>query len=105
MDSCSEPEISSIAPEDLNSTPAAHVTIRDEVIYHAFMTSHSRKPGDPTLITLTGTLKSGRGSADTCTDQDEIDVLPSTPFLVHFVLGNFFLAILLISPFSSSSSL
>jgi len=82
---------------DLDLTPAAHVAIHDEAISPALMISHSRRPGGATLLSLAETLMSGRGSAGAHSNEDEVDSLPHTPFLVHFVLGNFFLAMFLVS--------
>ena len=73
MGDCNEPEIPSTAPEDSNPTPTAHVDIR------------------------AGTLKSSRGSADACAGEDEISAVPPNHSFAHFVLGNFALAMFLIS--------
>jgi hypothetical protein len=63
----------------------------------ALPAGHSRKPGDPISLSPAETLKSSRGSADACVDEDEIDAMSPTPSLVHFVLGNFAFAMTLIS--------
>jgi len=76
----------SIAPEDLVSTPAAHIGICAEVL-------------SPTLSTGNPISHSpaGRGSAGACVDEDEINAMSPAPSLIHFVLGNFVFAMFLIS--------
>jgi len=95
MDNCSRPDVPSIAPEDLVSTPAAHV--HTEVLSPAPPTDHSMKSGYPILLSPAATLESSRGSADACADQDEVKMMPPTPSLIHSVLGNFAFAVFLIS--------
>ena len=91
MDSCSEQDIPPITPEDLVSTPAAHVDICAEVPSPALST------GDPISYSPAGIPKSSRGSVDARVNEDGIYAIPPTPSLVHFVLGNFALAMFLIS--------
>jgi len=95
MDSCSKPDVPSIAPEDLVSTPAAHV--RAEVLSPALSTDHPRKPGDPISLSPAVTLESSRGSADACVDEDEANVMLPTPSIIRSVLGSFAFAVFLIS--------
>jgi len=95
MDNCGRPDVPSIAPEDLVSTPAARV--HTEVLSPALPTDHSRKPGYPIPLSPAATLDSSRGSADACADQDEVNIMLSTPSLIHSVLGNFTFAVSLIS--------
>jgi len=97
MDSCNEQDIPSITPEDLVSIPAVHVGISAEVLSPALPTGHSRKPNDLISPSPAGTLKSSRGSAGGYVDEEEINVMPPSPSLIHFVLANFALAMLLIS--------
>jgi len=86
MDDCNKPDVPSIAPEDLVSTPAAH--IRTEILSPALPTDHSRKPGDPIPLS----------PADACADEDsEVNMMLPTPSLIHSVLGNFAFAVFLIS--------
>jgi len=95
MDNCGKPDVPSIAPEDLVSTPAAHVPT--EVLSPALPTHHSRKPGDLIPLSPAVTLEPSRGSADACADQDKVNMMLPTPSLIHSVLGNFAFAVFLIS--------
>ena len=97
MYGCSEPDIVSIVPEDPVPTPAANIDIYAEVLSPTLQIGPSKRPGDPISLRPAGTLKSGRRSADACVDEDEINAMPPTPFLVHFVLGNFAFAMFFIS--------
>ena len=98
MDSCNEQDIPSIAPEDLVSTPAVHISICAEVLSSTLPTGHSIKSSDPISLSPAGTSKSGRGYAGARVDEDKINAMPdTTPSLIHFVLGNFVLAMFLIS--------
>jgi len=80
---------------NLISTPA--VRVRAEVLSPALSTGHSRKSRNPIPLNPAATLKSGRGSTDTCADEDEVNVTPPTPSLIYSVLGNFAFAVFLIS--------
>ena len=91
MDSYNEPDVPSVAPEDLISTPAAHIGICIGVLSPALST------GDPISPSPAGTLKSSKGSVDACVDEGGINPMYPTPSLVHFVLGNFAFATFLIS--------
>jgi len=98
MGSCNEQDISSITPEDLVSTPAVHISICTEVLSSALPTGYSIKPRDSIVLSPAGTFKSSGGSAGARVNEDEINAMPGpTPSLVHFVLGNFILAMFLIS--------
>jgi len=96
MYGCGEPDITSIVPEDPVPTPAANIDICAEALSPTLQTGRSKRPGDPISLRPARTLKSGR-SADACVDEDEINAMPPTPSLVHFVLGNFAIAMSLIS--------
>jgi len=93
MDSCNGPDIPSITPEEPVSTPAVHVGICAEVSSPALPAGHSSQPGNHVSPSPAGTFEFSRGSAGV---GDEIDAMPPTPSLIHFVLGNFAFAMFLI---------
>jgi len=97
MYGCSEPDIASIVLKDPVPTPAANTDICAEALSPTLQTGFSKRPSDPISLSPAGTLKSGRRSADACVDGDKINAIPPTPFLVDFVLGNFAIAMSLIS--------
>jgi len=76
-------------------TPA--VRVRAEISSPVPSTRHSRKPRDPIPLSPTVTLKSGKRSMDACANEDEVNMMPPTPSLIHSVLGNFAFAVFLIS--------
>lgn len=90
MDNCSEPNVLSVTPENLVPIPSNHTPL-------ALPTDHSMAPGDPISPSPAGTLESSRRSADACVDENETNMMPSTPSTIYSRLGNFVFAILLIS--------
>ena len=97
MYGCSEPDVASVVPQDLVPTPAADIDTCAEALSPTLQTGRSRRPGDPISLSTAGTPRSSRRSADACVDEDEINAMLPTPFLVHFVLGNFAFAMFFIS--------
>ena len=95
MDNCSKPDVPSVTPEHLVSTPTAHV--HTEVLSPAPPTDHAMKPGYPIPLNPAATLESSRRSVDAYADQDEVNMMLPTPSLIHSVLGNFAFAVSLIS--------
>jgi len=81
----------------LVSIPAAHV--RTDILPPVLpiATNRSRKPRDPIPLSPVATLKSCRGSADVCADEDKVNIMLPTPHPTNSVPGNPPFALFLIS--------
>ena len=91
-----ELETVSAVTEELRSIPAIHIDTHDEVIPPTLPTIHRNEPNGPTL-SGSRIRNPGMASANNYADEDVINATPLTSSLIHFVLGNFFLAMFSIS--------
>ena len=91
-----ELETVSAVTEELGSTPAIHIDTHDEVIPPTLPTIHRNEPNGPTLFS-SRVFNPGMASVNNYADEDVINATPLTSSLIHFVLGNFFLAMFSIS--------
>ena len=91
-----ELETVSAVTEEPGSTPAIHIDTHDRVIPSTLLTIHRNEPNGPTLPSPR-ICDPGMASVNNYADEDVINATPLTSSLIHFVLGNFFLALFSIS--------